>query len=122
MNLVQAVDSLLGVTLNEEKEMVGPFNTCIGLTGAFASRDNGFPLTISLSSDKSLKRKRAMRKILRGRCVTHSTIEIIIGEMGLSRNSVFSRLARCTIRPIYGELYSFRSYPKLHGRTLDSSK
>ena len=97
---------LLGVTLKTTKTEWGESLTLLGLRGDFPKPENLMTLAISLPEDKKSKWTERILDILREDHVTHPELESVIGRLSFSQTSIFGRVGRVMLSPLYTKLHS----------------
>ena len=72
-------------------------------------RDNGFVLSVSLTSDKAEAWAGQLRPHLATGAISSHELEKLIGKLGFSQTNLFGKFARALMRPLYRKFYD-RNY------------
>ena len=97
---------MVGVRLKEKKTEIGREIVFLGLRGSFPCPDNGMELLISLPETKRVRWCKAVRSYLAKGSITHSELDSLTGKLSFSQTSVFGRMGRAMMQPLYRKLYA----------------
>ena len=94
----------LGITLKKTKTDRGRRIVFLGLLGNFPAPCNRMLLSIDLPTDKADAWCRSIKRILAEGIVSHDELESIIGRLSFTQTSVFGRIGRGMLAPLYAKL------------------
>ena len=99
------------ITLKKTKTDRGRRIIFLGLQGDCPSPDNKMLLSIDLPEEKATARRKTIGRILSEGVVSHDELESIVGRLSFAQTSVFGRIGRGAMAPLYAKL---RSVPIPH--------
>ena len=106
----------LGITLKKTKTDRGRRIISLGLQGDFPSPGNKMLLSIDLPGEKATARRNTIGRILSEGVVSQDALDSIIGRLSFAQTSVFGRVGRGMMAPLYAELRSAPYHTTLSGR------
>ena len=103
----------LGIHLKTRKTEVGWRIIFLGLQGTFPCPKNDMTLTIRLPPMKARTWKVMLERIINAGSVTHKELESVIGRLSFTQTSVFGRIGRAMLAPLYKKLHMEKYIPTL---------
>ena len=104
LNAFLAFCDILGATLKSTKTEWGDSLTFLGLRGDFPKPENLMPLAVSLPEDKKSRRAECILDFLRADHISHPELESVIGRLSFPQTSIFGRVGRVMLPPLYTKL------------------
>ena len=107
----------LGIRLKVAKTELGTRLTFLGLKGNFPRPSNGMTLSIRLPKKKAAAW--AMSIAAHASCgkISHADLESVIGRLSFTQTSVFGRIGRAMLSPLYTKLHATH-----YDQTLDQKE
>ena len=103
----------LGVHLKTRKTEVGWRIAFLGLEGSFPSPANGMTLSIRLPPSKAKTWTSMIERIITTGSISHKELESVIGRLSFTQTSVFGRIGRAMLSPLYIKLHTDTYFPAL---------
>ena len=97
-----------------EKKELGARLTFLGLRGCFPKPSNDMTLPIKLPSKKAAAWAMSISAHVSCGRISHADLESVIGRLSFTQTSVFGRIGRAMLSPLYVELHA-----KTYDATLD---
>ena len=108
MSALTELFNTMGFILKVEKSAIGANITFLGLDARYPAPSNHMSLSLSIPADKSTKRARLIDVIISERRISATTLESLIGRLGIAQTAVFGRFAMAMLKPLYAKLYATR--------------
>ena len=103
----------LGIHLKTKMAEVGWEIIFLGLQGTSPSPANDMTLMIRLHPKKAETWIIMLERIIKAESATHKELESIIGRLSPTLTSVFGRIGRATLAPLYKKLHMVKYPPAL---------
>ena len=109
---------ILGIQLKVSKTECSNSLVFLGMKGTFPKPTNGMLLHIELPREKAATWIGLINRIITAGEVSHMELESIIGKLSFTQTSVFGRIGRGMMAPLYAKLKTFPYHQSLSVKEL----